>query len=189
MALKAVVFDVGETLADETPYWSSVAERLGIPDFTFMAVFGGVVARVDHHHRTFELLGVDAVPGDAPAEPYPDALACLERVRVAGYLVGIAGNMPWAEHLPAPDFVASAATLGSQKPAAEFFERLSELAGIPPHEIAYVGDRVDYDVEPALTAGMTAVHLRRGPWGHLHAPPPEAIRIQSLDELPEALVV
>ena len=185
--MKAVVFDVGETLADETPYWSSVADRLGVPRFTFMGVFGGVVARGEHHHRTYELLGVDAVPGDVPAEPYPDALGCLERVRAAGYLVGVAGNMPWAEDLPAPDLVASAATLGAEKPALEFFERLSELAGMPPREIAYVGDRVDYDVEPALAAGMVAVHLRRGPWGHLHEPPPEAISIRSLDELPEAL--
>jgi FMN phosphatase YigB (HAD superfamily) len=50
-----------------------------------------------------------------------------------------------------------------------------------------VGDRVDNDVEPALAAGMTAVHVRRGPWGHLQQPPPGAIRIRSLDELPEAL--
>jgi hypothetical protein len=30
-------------------------------------------------------------------------------------------------------------------------------------------------------------HIRRGPWGYLHNPPPEAIRITSLDELPDAL--
>jgi hypothetical protein len=38
-----------------------------------------------------------------------------------------------------------------------------------------------------LAAGMVAVHIRRGPWGHLHAPPGEAIRIRSLDELPAVL--
>ena len=36
---------------------------------------------------------------------------------------------------------------------------------------------------------MVAVHVRRGPWGHLHEPPAEAIRIETLDELPEALGV
>jgi hypothetical protein len=36
---------------------------------------------------------------------------------------------------------------------------------------------------------MTAVHLRRGPWGYLHEPPATAIRIGSLDELEEALDV
>lgn len=185
--MRAVVFDVGETLADETPYWSSVADKLGVPRFTFMGVFGGVVARGEHHWRTYELLGVDHVAGDASSEPYPDALACLVRMRAAGYVVGIAGNMPWSGQAAA-DFVASAATLGAEKPAIEFFERLAELAGLPPGEIAYVGDRVDYDVEPALAAGMAAVHLRRGPWGFLQEQPPaEAIRIDSLDELPGAL--
>ena len=43
------------------------------------------------------------------------------------------------------------------------------------------------DVEPALAAGMTAIHVRRGPWGHLHEPPAAAIHIRSLDELPGAL--
>jgi hypothetical protein len=38
---------------------------------------------------------------------------------------------------------------------------------------------------------MTAVHLRRGPWGHLHAARPEAarahLRIESLAEFADAL--
>ena len=34
---------------------------------------------------------------------------------------------------------------------------------------------------------MTAIHVRRGPWGHLQEPPAAAIRIRSLDELPGAL--
>ena len=55
-----------------------------------------------------------------------------------------------------------------------------------PTEIAYVGDRVDNDVVPALAAGMTAVHIRRGAWSH-QEPPPQAIRIHSLDELPAVL--
>jgi FMN phosphatase YigB (HAD superfamily) len=50
-----------------------------------------------------------------------------------------------------------------------------------------VGDRVDNDVEPALAAGMVAVHIKRGPWGHLHEAPAEAIEIRGLDELPDAL--
>jgi hypothetical protein len=34
---------------------------------------------------------------------------------------------------------------------------------------------------------MVAVHVRRGPWGYLQQPPPGAIRIRSLDELPAVL--
>ena len=53
--------------------------------------------------------------------------------------------------------------------------------------IAYVGDRVDNDVLPALAAGLVAVHVRRGPWGLLHETPAGAIQIDSLAELPEPL--
>jgi 2-C-methyl-D-erythritol 4-phosphate cytidylyltransferase len=35
----------------------------------------------------------------------------------------------------------------------------------------------------ALAAGMAAVHIRRGPWGHLHETPPGARRIDTLSEL------
>jgi len=61
--------------------------------------------------------------------------------------------------------------------------------GVEAEEVAYVGDRVDNDVEPALAAGMVAVHVKRGPWGHLHDPPREALRVLSLDELPAVLGV
>ena len=49
----------------------------------------------------------------------------------------------------------------------------SEL-GLPPAEIAYVGDRVDNDILPAAAAGLFTVHLRRGPWGIIQAAWPEA---------------
>jgi FMN phosphatase YigB (HAD superfamily) len=100
--------------------------------------------------------------------------------------VGAVGNTPASaeellrEHV---DWVGSSARWGVQKPEPAFFERVADEAA----EIAYVGDRVDNDVEPALAAGMVAVHLRRGPWGHLHEPPAAALRIGGLDELQEAL--
>jgi FMN phosphatase YigB (HAD superfamily) len=49
------------------------------------------------------------------------------------------------------------------------------------------GHRDDNDVAPAIAAGMTGVHIRRGPWGYLQESPAEAIRIASLDELPGVL--
>jgi FMN phosphatase YigB (HAD superfamily) len=82
---------------------------------------------------------------------------------------------------------ASSAGLGVRKPSPEFFARIVELAGAPAEKIAYVGDRVDNDVVPALAAGLVAVHVRRGPWGFLQEPPPQAIVVRSLDELPAAL--
>ena len=40
--IRAVWFDVGETLVDETPAWEAVADALGVPRFTLMGVLGGL---------------------------------------------------------------------------------------------------------------------------------------------------
>ena len=52
---------------------------------------------------------------------------------------------------------------GRRKPSPEFFARVVQAAGLPPEQIAYVGDRLDNDVLPAADAGMTSVFPRRGP--------------------------
>jgi FMN phosphatase YigB (HAD superfamily) len=106
--------------------------------------------------------------------------------------VGAVGNTPAeTEELLRPhvDVVGSSARWGVAKPEPAFFRRLVDETGALPEEIAYVGDRVDNDVGPALAAGMVAVHVRRGPWGYLHEPPPQALRVASLDELPGTLDV
>ena len=46
-AVKAVVFDVGETLVDETELWERHADASGVPRFTLMGVLGGLAARGD----------------------------------------------------------------------------------------------------------------------------------------------
>ena len=207
MAVKAVVFDVGETLVDETRYWGEWADRVGVPRLTFFAVLGGVIERGDDHRRVFELVRPDfdvdralregAGNGFRPADLYEDALPCIRRLRGEGYRIGLAGNQTeetarTLEGLGVPaDFVGSSAEWGVWKPSPLFFARIAEEAGYGPAEIAYVGDRVDNDIVPAATAGMVAVFLRRGPWALLHAHRPEAsiarLRIESLAELPEAL--
>ena len=190
--MQAVVLDVGETLIDESGLWERAADAAGVPRFTLMGVLGGLAGRREHHSRAWEILGVPP-PASSwhEAEFYPDALPCLRRLRAAGLRVGAVGNTPaGSEELVRAhvDFVGSSGSWGVEKPSAAFFERVTAEAGVEADELAYVGDRVDNDVEPALAAGMTAIHLRRGPWGHLHEPPAGAICIRSLDELPGALV-
>jgi HAD superfamily hydrolase (TIGR01509 family) len=189
--VKAIVFDVGETLIDESGMWERAADAAGVPRFTLMGVLGGLAARGEHHGRAWEILGIEPSASTWNEDDfYPDALPCLGRLRTAGLRVGAVGNTP-AEtedllraHV---DFVGSSARWGIEKPSAAFFDRVAAEARVAPDELAYVGDRVDNDVEAALAAGMTAIHVRRGPWGHLHEPPAAAIRIRSLDELPGAL--
>lgn len=90
---RAIIFDVGETLVDETRVWTGWAELgVGAPD--------------------------SAVSLEQ-SDIYPDALACLEMAKASGRFVGIAGNQP--EGLEAQlrslgfnaDFIASSRQWGS----------------------------------------------------------------------------
>jgi HAD superfamily hydrolase (TIGR01509 family) len=186
-----VVFDVGETLVDETGMWERAADVAGVPRFTLMGVLGGLAARGEHHNQAWQLLGVEHPASTwGPDDFYPDALPCLDALRSQGYLVGAVGNTPaeteelLGEHV---DLIGSSGRWGVEKPAPEFFARIVAESGFSAAEIAYVGDRVDNDVRPAIDAGMLAIHIRRGPWGHLFDAPPRAPRIHSLSELPELL--
>lgn len=192
--IRAVFFDVGETLVNESRMWASLGARAGLEP---SVIWGGVGASIAHgrqHADAWELLGVER-PGDTvgleDAELYPDAEPCLRRLRAEGYFVGLAGNVgrelgPVVEHFGLEvDWAASSHELGVEKPAPEFFVRLLEVVGRPPAEVAYVGDRIDNDVTPATAAGMLAVHIRRGPWGYLQRG--AAIQIDALDELDAVL--
>jgi len=191
VAVEAVVFDVGETLVDETNMWIRAAGAGGVTPFTLMAALGVTIAESRPHGDVWGLLGIEPPPGSwTNADWYPDALPCIARLRAAGLRVCASGNTPAfvEDDLRAVvDAVGSSASWGAEKPSPEFFARVVDLAGVPAERIAYVGDRVDNDIEPALAAGMVAVHVRRGPWGYLHTTPEGAIRIESLDELPGVL--
>jgi HAD superfamily hydrolase (TIGR01549 family) len=211
MPIKTVIFDLGETLICEDRMWDGWANYLGVPDDEFRAARDDVIARGEHHRQVFERFRQDFdfeaarrerfARGEtylfAADDLYPDARGCLDTLHTAGYRIGIAGNQPIeAERAIAAmnlvvDFIASSARLGVEKPAPQFFAEISALAGAPPQEIAYVGDRLDNDVLPARKAGMIAVFLERGPWGRVHATRPEVrladIRLKQLLELPNAL--
>jgi FMN phosphatase YigB (HAD superfamily) len=178
-----IVFDVGETLIDESRMWHEWADIVGVPRFTFNAALGAVIARGEDHRRVFDLVapGVDwqALLGarglDSPsriedADLYPDARSGLKAIRAAGFQVGIAGNQPSStdqavDRLGLPfDLVTSSETLGATKPDPRFFEQLVQTIGEPASDIAYVGDRIDNDVVPARRAGLCGILLRRGPW-------------------------
>lgn len=209
--IRAVFFDIGETLVDETHAWGTWCEWLGIPRLTLFGVLGQVIERRGDHREVFQILrpGLDVeaearrkdaagLTGEYRSQDlYPDVAACLRGVRRGGRVVGIAGNQPESTEralraldLPV-DLIASSQRWGVAKPAQDFFDRVAEHAGCPPEEIAHVGDRVDNDVLPAVAVGMRAVLVRRGPWGYRHVSWPEAARadavIDSLAELPDLL--
>ena len=210
--IRAVVFDVGETLVDETRAWSAWADWLGIPRLTFLAVCGATIARgISDHREPFRIFrpGLDlsdelrkrdeAGIGDmiTAEDLYPDAVDCLRSLHVAGFRIGVVGNQPARAEaalagfgLPL-DLVGSSTSWGVEKPDIRFFERIATELDLPPAEIAYVGDRLDNDVRPAAAAGLQAIFIRRGPWAWIQQPTGEpseaALTVNSLAELPEAL--
>jgi FMN phosphatase YigB (HAD superfamily) len=200
MALKAVFFDVGETLVDEERWWRALAERSRLQPHVLWAALGVTIVGGEEHHALWGHLGIDRPGGSWDelsyelGDLYPDAVSCLEAVRAFGLRVGIVGNQTatlerWARGAALPaDVISSSASLGVRKPDPGFFACVVALAGCFPGEVAYVGDRVDNDVLPAAAAGLVAIHVRRGPWGRLQRTPPEAtLGLDDLAALPDAL--
>ena len=54
MTLKAVFFDVGETLIDESRMWRGWAAYLGVPAQEFLAALEDVIASGADHRRVFD---------------------------------------------------------------------------------------------------------------------------------------
>ena len=54
--LTTVVFDVGETLVDETAQWFAWAQWLGVAPFTLLGAMGGLIARGIDHREVVPLL-------------------------------------------------------------------------------------------------------------------------------------
>ncbi len=52
--IRAVVFDVGETLVDETTEYGTWADWLDVPRHTFSAVFGAVIAMGKDYREVFQ---------------------------------------------------------------------------------------------------------------------------------------
>lgn len=209
--VRALVFDVGETLIDETRIWSRWADRLGVSRFVMLGVLGGMAALGRSHRDAFEVVRpglditaeIEAWRRDDPdglrenfdaADLYPDVRPGLAELRDAGYQLIIAGNQPpqaydalVALDLPV-DSVHTSAGWGVVKPDPRFFGKVAAVAGREPGEILYIGDRLDNDVLPAGAAGMRTALIRRGPWGFLHAERAEARRADVIvDTIPALL--
>lgn len=212
MAIRAVVFDIGETLISDRRFWADWAAWIGVPVETFLPVLGAVVASGRNNADVFDYFvgpGFDLHAEYAKREAagcgeritetdlYLDVRPALTALREAGVWVGVIGNQTERARrlllelaLPA-DLVETSGRWGVAKPSPEFYTKVIEVAPGEPHEIVYVGDHPANDVVPAKAAGLHAAHIRRGPWGHLFAATAEARaadwQIGSLGELVDIL--
>lgn len=208
--VKAIIFDVGETILDDSREWGAWADWLGVPQHTFSAVLGAVTAAGRNNAETFRYFRPEfdlAVERDKreragageridESDVYHDVRPSLATLRVLGVWVGIAGNQTAraAEllrtlRLPV-DAVATSGEWGVAKPDRAFFDRLIRWSGVEPQELVYVGDHRDNDIVPAHAVGLRTALIRRGPWGYLWADDPLVRRqadwvLDSLSELPD----
>ncbi|MET9296950.1 HAD family hydrolase [Streptomyces sp. NPDC003077] len=87
--------------------------------------------------------------------------------------------------------VLCADTLGHAKPAPEAFHAACDALGLPPEQVAYVGDHREMDGIGARDAGLRSIWIdRRGPAGterEGRAAPRGVSRLGSLADLPELL--
>jgi len=208
--MKAVFFDIGETLIEETRSWSVAADWLGVPRMTMFGILGSLISQGRDHRELFDIVRPDIgwsgftehFRNDSrlaylPEDLYPDVRPALAKLKQHGYFVGIAGNQPAEREkdlrdmdLPA-DLIATSAGWGLKKPEPAFFERVVREAGCRPEEVVYVGDRVDNDVLPAAAAGLIPIHIIRGAWGYIQRDWPGVAQaraqVRSLEELPDLL--
>jgi len=207
--INAVVFDVGETLVDETREYGAWADWLGVPRHTFSSAFGAVITLGMDHREAFQYFRPDfdlaaererrADAGQpetfAEGDLYPDARPAMAALRDMGVWVGVAGNQPSRPggilrklDLPA-DMIATSDDWNAVKPDASFFRMVIDSAPCDADGIVYVGDRLDNDLRPAREAGMRTAFIRRGPWGYIwerHPDLPSVAdwRMTTLAELP-----
>ncbi|MEU8776483.1 HAD family hydrolase [Streptomyces sp. NPDC048606] len=156
-----------------------VREFLALPDMADPDVDAWFTRYVAHYEAAWTL--------------FPDVLPALDAL--AGlYRHGVLSNSSVANQDPKLrrlgvrerfEVLVCAAELGVSKPEAGAFLAACEALGLPPHEVAYVGDQPEIDARGARDAGLTAVWLdrdgRRGP------APTGVHRLTGLDGLPELL--
>nr|WP_205615854.1 HAD family hydrolase [Streptomyces harenosi] len=211
--IRAVIFDVGECLVDETREYGTWADWLGVPRHTFAAMFGAVIAQGRDYRDTFQEFrpGFDlyeerekrAAVGQPETfgedDLYPDVRDTLAALRADGLWLGIAGNQTVRAgailrelFTPDVDLIGTSDDWGASKPDRAFFDRVAEVVPAEPAEMLYVGDRVDNDIAPARAAGMHTALVHRGPWATIQWRSEQAqklptFRVESLLELSGAI--
>ncbi|MBB5930224.1 HAD family hydrolase [Streptomyces echinatus] len=123
---------------------------------------------------------------------FPDVLPALEAL-AASHRHAVLSNssVTVQEHklrtlglLDRFEAVLCAAELGVSKPEAGAFLAVCEALGLPPHEVAYVGDHPEIDGRGAAEAGLLSVWIDRGTAGVRAVGEAVAHRISTLAELP-----
>lgn len=148
------LLSVQEQRAFWLDFWAEGFRRLGISD-------------ADAVPFAQELL--DDVNGGNYQMVFEDVVPALDALRARGKRLGIISNFsPNCESLLGDlglaryfDFFIVSGILGIEKPDPRIFHAAVAAAGVPIHEMVYIGDSVHHDVEGAQDAGMDAILIDR----------------------------
>ncbi|MFB7027890.1 MULTISPECIES: HAD family hydrolase [unclassified Streptomyces] len=154
-----------------------VRDFLGRPELTSAEADAWFDRYVVHYEAAWALFP-DTVPVlDLLARDYRHAVLSNSSIRNQERKLRVLGIRDRFEA------VLCAAELGVAKPAPEAFHAACTALGLPPHQVAYVGDQPDIDARGAVEAGLMGVWLDRADTGGR----PELERITELSQLPDLL--
>lgn len=115
-------------------------------------------------------------------KPYPHTRECMEKLKEAGYKIGILSDFPpdqkgdiWGMR-ELCDVCIGSEESGALKPSLYPFGILAMKLGVKPGEVLYVGNSIRYDVKGALNAGMRSAYLLKG-WRKIFNKPPKDVDI------------
>lgn len=189
MEVKALFFDIDETLLSERPLvmlflpqvYEQISRRLGITKTEarefFLAEIMGRKDTYDWHDWNFffRLFNVDlrfeellrAYPHKL--EVFPDTRGTLEWLRESGYRLGVITSGPEYQRLKLRvagldgyfDVIVTRDDVNAIKPEPKIFLEALARVGVEPEEAIMVGDSLSQDVMGAKNVGMRAVWVNR----------------------------
>lgn len=142
----------------------------------------GEITRTEQMRRTLARLGIEDAEHaarlsqcymerrDANLALFPDALDVLNRLREAGYRLGLITNGPadiqrqeietlGIGHYFDPIYIEG--ELGYGKPDPRVLPSAEAAVGCPPEQILFVGNSFGHDIAPAIEAGWRTAWIRR----------------------------
>ena len=183
MRVKAVIFDLWETLID----WDRESAARMLREVDEM-VGNGFAERWDRSHRRYVApIRTALAEAEVPEEliedicslrlgyhrrslvPRPGAVETLRRLREDGYLVGLITvcsediEVLWPETDFAGLFDAEifSSRIGLSKPDPRIYLACCDALGVEPHEAVFVGDGANDELEGARRVGMDAILIHR----------------------------
>lgn len=174
--IKYIFFDIGSTLIDESKCYKKryqeIANNSSVTADKFeqkSIEFAKQNKKGDHEAAKFYGLTVPKWHKELEL-PYSNTYEILSYLSSNGYKLGVIANQSpgtverlqnW-NLLHFFDTVIASAEVGVSKPNTEIFQIALSHAHCLPGEAVMIGDRLDNDIIPAKSLGMTTIWIKQG---------------------------